>query len=228
MPPKSGARTSSGLTPRDVVVRSLYERRLPIALGVLAVLLAVLGWWGYQTWRTKQEEAAQALMRRAFTALEGRERGKASEASSGQLEEAQGILLQVRKEYPSSRAAEQALLFMGNILYERAEHERARHAYQEYLERYPEGPWVLFAGIGKGYALEAQGRYADAAATFRTLAERYKGSSLSLEARLGLARSLSQLDRRPEAVEVYGRIVEEYPGTSWARRADEAMASGER
>lgn len=227
MPPKSGARTSSGLTPRDVV-RSLYEKRLPIALGVLALLSAALGWWGYQTWRTRQEEAAQALMRRAFAALEGREAGKASEAGSRQLEEAQAILLQVRKEYPSSRAAEQALLLMGNIFYERAEHEKALQAYQEYLERYPEGSWVLLAAIGKAYALETQGRYADAASIFRTLSERYKGSSLSLEARLGLARSLEQLDRRPEAVEVYARIVEEYPGTSWARRAEEAMAGGER
>lgn len=227
MPPKAGTRTFSGLTPRDIA-RSLYEKRLPIALGVLAVLSAALGWWGYQAWRTRQEDAAQALMRRAFTPLEGREGGKASEASSGQLEEAQAILLQIRKEYPSSRAAEQGLLLMGNIFYDRAEHEKALRAYQEYLEQYPEGSWLLLAGIGKGYALEAQGRYADAAATFRTLAERYKHSSLSLEARLGLARSLTQLHRGPEAVEVYRRIVEEYPGTSWARQAEELMEVVER
>jgi tetratricopeptide (TPR) repeat protein len=210
------------------ITRRLYEQRLPIGIGVLAVLAAALGWWGYQTWRTRQEEAAQSLMRSAFTALEGRERGKAPEASGGQLEEAQAILLQVRKEYPSSRAAEQALLFTGNIFSERAEHEKALQAYQEYLERYPEGPWVVLAGIGKGYALEALGRYADAAATFRTLAERYKGSTLGLEARLGLARCLEQLDRRREAVELYGHIVEEYPDTPWARRAEEAMALGRR
>jgi len=231
MAAKWGTRTSSGVTARDVALR-LYERRLPLGLGALAVLSAALGWWGYHTWRTRQEGAAQVFMTTALTGLEaslkGTEGGKASEASSGRLEEAQTILLQIRKEYPSSKAAEQALLLMGNIFYQRAEYEKAVQAYQEYLEQYPWGSWVLLAGIGKGYTLEAQGRYEDAAAIFRTLGERYKDSSLSIEARLGLARSLSYVHRRAEALEVYRRIAEEYAGTSWARRAEELMGVVER
>ncbi len=231
MPPKWGAKTASGVTARDVALR-MYERRLPLGLGALAVVSAALGWWGYHTWRTRQEEAAQVFMTTALTGLEaslkGTEGGKASEASSGRLEEAQTILLQIRKEYPSSKAAEQALLQLGNIFYQRAEQEKALQAYQEYLEQYPAGSWVILAGVGKGYTLEAQGRYEDAAAIFRTLGERYKGSSLSIEALLGLARSLSHLDRRPEAVEVYRRIADEYGGTSWGRRAEELMGVAER
>jgi len=231
MPPKWGARPSSGVTPRDVALW-LYERRLPLGLGAFAVLAAALGWWGYHTWRTRQEEAAQALMTRALTGFEAllkvTEGGEPSEGNSGVLEEAQVLLPQIRKEYPSSKAAEQALLLMGNISYQRADYEKALRAYQGYLEQYPAGSWVLLAGIGKGYTLEAQQRYEDAAAIFRTLGERYKDSSLSIEALLGLARSLSHLDRRAEAVEVYRRIAEEYAGTSWARRAEELMEVGER
>jgi len=226
MPPKWGARTASGVTARDLALR-IYERRVPLGFGVLAVVAAALGWWGYHTWRTSQEEAAQVLMTKALTGLEDLskegEGGKASDARSGRLEEAQAVLFQIRKEYSSSKAAEQALLLMGNISYQRADYEKALRAYQGYLEQYPAGSWVVLAGIGKGYTLEAQQRYEDAAAIFRTLGERYKDSSLSIEALLGLARSLSHLDRRAEAVEVYRRIAEEYAGTSWAGRAEELM-----
>jgi len=231
MPPKRDARISSGVTLRDVALR-LHERRLPLGLGAVAVLSAALGWWGYHSWRTSQEEAAQVLMTKALTGLEaslkGTEGGKASEASSGRLEEAQTILLQIRKEYSSSKAAEQALLQLGNIFYQKADHEKALQAYQEHLEQYPGGSWVILAGVGKGYTLEAQGRYEDAAAIFRTLGERYKDSSLSIEALLGLARSLGHLDRRPEAVELYRRIADDYAGTSWGRRAEELMGAVER
>ncbi len=231
MPAKWGVRTSSGVTARDLALR-MYERRVPLGLGALAVLSAALGWWGYHTWRTRQEEAAQVLMTRALTGLEASlkrtEGGKASEASSGVLEETQALLFQIRKEYSSSKAAEQALLQMGNIFYQRADYEKALRAYQEYLEQYPGGSWVLLAGIGKGYTLEAQERHEDAAAIFRTLGERYKDSSLSIEALVGLARSLSHLDRRAEALEVYRRIADEYAGTSWGRRAEELMGVVER
>lgn len=219
------------MTARDVALR-MYERRLPLGLGALAVLSAALGWWGYHTWRTRQEEAAQVLMTKALAGLEelskGAEGAKPSEARDGRVEEAQAVLFQIRKEYSSSKAAEQALLQLGNIFYQRAEHQKALQAYQEYLEQYPAGSWVILAGVGKGYTLEAQGRHEDAAAIFRTLGERYKDSSLRIEALLGLARSLRHLDRRPEAVEVYRRIADEYAGTSWGRRAEELMGVVER
>jgi tetratricopeptide (TPR) repeat protein len=231
MPPKRALRISSAVIPRDIGLW-LYERRLPLTLGALAVLGTALGWWAYQSWRTSQEEAAQLLMSRALMGLEasltGAQGGKAPETRAGGLEEAQALLFQIRTEYPSSNAAEQALLLMGNIAYQKADHEKALKAYQEYLEKYSTGSWVVLAGVGKGYALEAQARYEDAAAIFRTLAERYKDSALGIEALLGLARSLTELERSAEAVEVYRRIAEEYAGTPWGRRAEELAGAAER
>jgi TolA-binding protein len=210
----------------------MHERRVPLGLGVLAFLAAAAGWWGYHTWMRSQEEAGQVVMTQALIGLEelseGSEGGKASDTRGGRVEEARALLLQIRKEYPSSKAAEQALLQLGNIAYQKADYEKALQMYQEYLEQYPAGSWVILAGVGKGYALEAQGRYEDAAAIFRTLAERYKDSSLVLEALLGLGRSLSHLDRGPEAVEIYRRISEQYAGTSWARQAEELIGVAER
>lgn len=227
MPPKSPL----GLGARDVALR-LYERRLPLGLGVLALLLAISGWWGYRTWRMRQEEAAQALMTKALTAVEPLPKtgdaGKPVEGRSGQLEAALQMLVQVRKEYPSSQAAEHALLQIGNISYHRGEPENALQAYQEHLEQYPRGSWVFLAGLGKGYTLEALGRWEEAAGTFRSLGDRYKDSPISPEALMGLARCLRQLDRRPEAMDVYRRVIEEHGGTAWARQAEEVMGAVDR
>jgi TolA-binding protein len=212
------------VTVRDLAQR-IYAQRVALGLGLVVLVAGGAGWWGYHTWRTRQEDASQLLLSRAIIGLEASraapQGGKAPEARAGGLEEAQALLFQIRTAYPSSNAAEQALLLMGDIAYQAGDHEKALRAYQEYLERYPAGSWVVLAGVGKGYALEAQARYEDAAAIFRTLAERYKDSSLVPEALLGLGRSLNELGRGREALDAYRRITEEYAGTSWARRAEE-------
>jgi TolA-binding protein len=215
-------------SPRDVTDR-LYEHRVLLGLATVAILMVILGWWGYRTWHARQENAAQLLLAQAFEAAattKGEETPEQQGSTAG--EKALQLLRQAREEYPWTGAAEQALVQIGNVHYQRGEHQEAVEAYQAYLEQYPSGAWVLLAGLGKGYALEALGRYEDAAATFRAFADRYKGHSLRAEALMGLARSLSQLDRRSEVLEVYGRVIEEYPGTRWAQHAERQLVSSGR
>ncbi|MBW8056602.1 MAG: tetratricopeptide repeat protein [candidate division NC10 bacterium] len=219
------------ITPQDVTSR-LYEVRRPVALGVLALALLGSGWWGYRAWQGRREDAAQAVLTQALQTLgrlpEPKEGEKAPSEPSGQVERGLELLIRLRQEYPSSDAAEQALLQIGTLSYQGGEHQKALKAYQDYLEQYPTGPWMILAGLGKGYALEALERYEGAAATFRTLTEAYKGHTLTVEALMGLARSLMRLDRQPEALAAYRRVIEEYPATRWADQAEEAAAFLER
>jgi TolA-binding protein len=205
-------------SPRDVTDR-LYERRVPLGLATLAILMVILGWWGYRTWQARQEGAAQLLLTHALQTAETPKEGSTA------AEDALQLLRQTREEYPWTAAAEQALVQIGNVHYQRGEYQEAVQGYQAYLEQYPSGPWGLLAGLGKGYALEAQERYEDAAATFRAFADRYQGHSLSAEALMGLARSLTQLDQRTELVDVYQRVTAEYPGTRWARDAERQLVT---
>jgi TolA-binding protein len=231
MPIKRPSLSSRPPSPRDLANR-LYEVRIPLGLGALALLLVVSGWWGYRVWQMKQEGAAQALMTKALVMLaeasKAPDGAKAAAVAPGHLEQALQLFREIRKEYPSSRAAEEALLQIGNILYRQGEHQGALQAYQEYLERYPTGRLVVLAGLGKAYSLEAQRRYQEAAATFRTLSERYKHDPLAVEALMGLARCLKDLDRPSDAVEIYRRVAKEYPGTAWASQAEEWLASADR
>lgn len=212
-------------TPRDVTDR-LYEHRVPLGLATLAIFMVILGWWGYRTWQARQEGAAQLLLAQAFQAAERTKGGETPEQpASTDAEEPLRLLRQAREDYPWTAAAEQALVQIGNVHYQRGEYQQAVDAYQAYLEQYPGGAWVLLAGLGKGYALEALERYEDAAATFRAFAESYKGHSLRADALMGLARSLSQLNQPSLAAEVYRAVTEEYPGTLWARQAERKLIS---
>lgn len=219
------------VTPQDLESR-IYDLRGLLVLGVGVLLLVVLGWWGYRTWRTRHEEAAQSLLATALQAMqapsESVEKERGSSEAAEQVEKAVQMLLRVRNEHSSTDAAEQALVQLGNAFYRRGQHQEAFGAFQAYLEQYPSGPWVSLAAFGKAYALEGQERYEEAAATFQTIADGFQGSLLTAEALSGLARCLAQLERSGEAIATYRRVLNEYPTSRWSDEAERALARIER
>lgn len=210
----------------------IYDLRGLLVLGIGVLVLVVLGWWGYRTWRTRHEEAGQSLLATALQAMqapsESAEKERGSPEAAEQVQKAVQMLLRVRKEHSSTDAAEQALVQLGNAFYQRGQHQEAFGAYQAYLEQYPTGPWVSLAALGKAYALEAQQRYEEAAATFQTLADGFQGSLLTAEALIGLARCLGQLDRSGEVIAAYRRVMNDYPTSRWSDEAERALARIER
>lgn len=206
----------------------LYEGRKLLTLGTLALLLVVFGWWGYRTFQGKRQEAAQAILTNALQMLENvpeaTETGESRPEMGKGPAEALPLFNQIREEYASSSASEQALLQIGHTLYAMGRHQEALAAYQRYLEEYPNGSWVFLAGLGRGYAMEAQGQYRVAASIFRNLAERYRGNSLAVEALMGLGRSLAQSQQNDQAGAVYQRVLEGYPESIWSRQAQERLA----
>lgn len=207
----------------------LYELRRPLILGVLALLVLVFAWLGYRTVKANREEAAQAILTTAAQLLEtAPEALQPSKTTAPETpdpqEQALALFDRISVEYPSSRAAEHAILQMGNILFELGRYQEALAAYQRYLEQYPHGSAVFLAGLGRAYAMEAQGLYREAASIFQSLADRHRGHALTIEALMGLGRSLTLAEETAKATEVYRRVVKEYAATGWARRAEEQLA----
>lgn len=198
-------------------------------LGVLALLVLVFAWLGYRTVKANREETAQGVLTTAVqllqTAPEALQAGKATTPQAPDPQEQALVLFdQVSVEYPSSRAAEHAILQMGNILFKLGRYQEALAAYQRYLEQYPHGSAVFLAGLGRAYAMEAQGRYSEAASIFQSLADRHRGHPLTIEALMGLGRSLTLAGETAKATEVYRRVIKEYAATGWSRRAEEQLA----
>ncbi|MFQ5658333.1 MAG: tetratricopeptide repeat protein [Candidatus Methylomirabilales bacterium] len=210
------------------LTQQLYDLRRPLTIGVVAALLMIGAWWGYRTVQSRQEEAAQVLLARALESASEARRAAEGEEAKAEMElgrkGALPVLVEIREQYASSRAAEQALLQMGDISYRLGHYQDALGAYQEYLEEYPRGWAVVLAGLGKAYAMEAGGQYKTAASIFRHLADRYQAHGLAPEALMGLARCVRQVGGANEAQAVYQRLITDYPATRWARQAEENLA----
>lgn len=219
------------VTPKEFADH-LYEFRNSLLIGGLVLLLVIAGWLGYRALQAKREAAAQAMLTDALQILET---ASASTQTTGTNpenpsppEQALAVLNQISVEYPSSRAAEQAILQTGNILFALGEFQGAFVTYQQYLEQYPSGSWLLLAGLGRAYALEAQKEYTVAASIFRNLAQRYRGNALTMEALLGLGRTLERAEDKSAAIEVYRGVMADYAGSTWSRQAEERVAILER
>ena len=212
---------------KDLMWR-LYELRRPLSIGGLGLLLMIGAWWGYTTVERRKEEAAQVLLANALAVAANPSPEALEEEPISGAETALPLLAQIREEYPSSRAAEHALLQIGHVSYRLDNYQDALGAYQHYLEEYPRGWGVLLAGIGKAYSMEAQGEYRAAASIFRVLADRYEGQPLGAEALMGLGRCLEKTEAADDAFSVYGRLLDDYPATRWSRQAQERMAVLER
>jgi TolA-binding protein len=228
MPAKRSPSALIGGRAPDLVQR-LYEMREQLGLAGAAVLVVVLGWWGYSTWTAMRESTAQARLTEALTALDkvvsASPDDKMPGATDDELRKALEHLTDLRREHPSSRAAEQALVQIGNLQYQRGGYQDALQAFQEYLERYPSGHSTLISALGKAYSLEALDRAQEAAAVFRNVVDRHQDSVLRADALLGLGRTLKESRDPAEAEKAYLRVIEEFPGSLWAVRAEELMAS---
>lgn len=215
------------VSPEDLGTR-LNELSRPVVLVALVLLLGIFGWWGYKSLQARREEAAQVLLTNSLQILQNVPDRPSTEETATGPQEALPLLNQIREEYPSSNAAEQALLQIGHILYAVRKYEDALVAYQRYLEQYPKGSSVVLAGLGRAYAMESQGQFKVAASIFQSLADRYRHQPLSVDALLGAARALQQAQETQDALSIYRRIVQDYPGTSWSRRAEVRLAYLER
>jgi tetratricopeptide (TPR) repeat protein len=187
-------------------------------LGLLGVVivLAVFG----AVWTFLQQREASA--RRASAAAVATYRTAiAPGADAKQLEEAARSLKQLVTDYPRASGAASAWYYLGNIEYQRGNHDVAVSAFEEAARRDHASIGVL-SRLGAGYAWEAK---QDPSRALSAYQEGLKGRTpkdfQSVELLLGIARAQEQLKQPAAAVETYRRILKEAPE---APRAEEARA----
>lgn len=122
--------------------------------GVLLILILVQG---YRIYRSGQEEHAASL---ATEAIESFEKDPSQTAP----------FERILRDFPGSRGARLARLYLGHALYRKGEAEKAREVYGSLVEdsSTPE-PIRSLATLGNGYALVALKRCEEAASVFGKL-----------------------------------------------------------
>jgi TolA-binding protein len=185
------------------------------ALGVVVVLAATGAAWTFLQQREASSRQASAVAAATYrTAI-------APGADAKQLDEAARSLKQFVSDYPRSAGAASAWYFLGNVEYQRGNHDDAVHAFDEAARR-DSGSVGVLSRLGAGYAWEAK---PDPGRALTAYQEGLKGRGpkdfQSVELLLGVARAQEQLKQPAAAIETYRRIVKEAPE---APRADEARA----
>lgn len=201
------------------LAEAAYRNWRQVVAGVVIAVLGLGGWMGYAWYRMQREHEASAAMTRAFAEIRKHEGAKERE------EAATTQFRAVAKEYPGTPTGGEALIRLGNRLYEAGKYDDAREAFARYVQDHRRGPLWMMAALGKAYAEEAKGDLAAAEGTLTGAIDRGKGDPLLGEAELALGRIYEGLKRMDDALRIYGQVAERFPQTRWSQYALDRMAS---
>jgi tetratricopeptide (TPR) repeat protein len=149
---------------------------LGVVAGVVAVIVLGVLWNRGHVRKASESDQRFAQVVAAF--------------ASGQYQPALDLAAGVQSTYPGTRAAALSTYFAGKAQLQLGKFAEAEQSFRLYLDRAAQEPFYDNAArSGLAASLEAQGRYADAAAAFQEVAGKLT-EPLASEARLDAARAL--------------------------------------
>ena len=190
-------------------------RTIAIAAGglVLVALAAIGGWYWYESSQAQALAAFAEAMTRVQESQTPQAKADARAAAIRGLETALAA-------YPSSAAATQAALELGNLKYGARDFAGARAAFEIALAKNPSSTVRTLARTGVGHAWEAERNFPNASAAFRSALEGVGPQDfLYEELMLEYARVQEVSADKSGAIATYQRLLKELPS---ARRADDA------
>lgn len=201
-------------------LQTVQERRGLVA-GIVAVLLVGAAGIGAYTWyHAQQEQDAQGLLVRAYSAMSGDAAG-----AQQNPDEAKKVYAEIAAKFSGTVAAEESLIRLGNLQFQAGKHEEAAGTYANYLAAYPRGRFRVMAGIGKAYAEEMKGDSAAGEKALAQLLESVKDDPLAGEAYTSLAHLYEVMKKPEDAIRIYNQIAERFPQTHWAQNALQRMSA---
>ncbi len=211
----------------------LQKHGAKLAIGVLALVVALLVGWGVWMLRERRASAAGEVLARALAVY-----GAPSDAADPRPDDAlrpsfaddearraraDELFHAVRDEYGGTDAADIAGAYLGGLAAAAGRDEEARQLWQEFLDR--QGDHLLAAQIELNLmALDrVEGRTAELVDRLRARLDdpREKLPKDVLLHQLGLA--LEDLDRPAEAGDAYRRLVDEFPASPLRAEAEDRL-----
>lgn len=178
-----------------------------VTIGLIAVLVAVIGFQQYGRWHDKANTRAM------------------SEFDSARTPEALELLI---NDNSSKAVTPLARLRLASVYFETEKYTLAQSAYEAFLTESADHPMADVAKVGLAHCLEANGKVEEAAAKFKAFAEEKPDSFLAPMARIGLGRCLILAGKRDDGKAVLDLFITEKAGTRWASYADEILRSKDR
>lgn len=165
-----------------------------VALVIVGVVAA------YFRWRNQNVElqANQALLQlRPTPSGQGAETQPSAESFS-----------KVAASFPSTEAAERALLLSAGTLFTEGKYAEAQAQFERFLEKHADHPLAPNAAYGRAAALEAQGKQDEALAAYQNLLTRYPRSFLTDRTKLSVARIYEAKNQPEQALKQYDELID--------------------
>ncbi|HAM35614.1 MAG TPA: hypothetical protein DEB40_03510 [Elusimicrobia bacterium] len=144
-------------------------------------------------------------------------------AYQGQTDEALKKVEGLNAQYPSAAATGYALLFAGELLYQKERFPESAKYYKQLLDRGQPQTLLPFALEGLGMAQEAMAQCAEASQTGERFLQTYPDHFLAPQAHASLARCQITMSQAAAAKATLQKMVIQYPETSWASWAQEKL-----
>jgi tetratricopeptide (TPR) repeat protein len=134
-------------------------------------------------------------------------------------------LTDFRKANGGSNAATTAALALGKAQYRLGDHVGALASFDEFLKKAGQKEPLRAAALeGRGYTLEAQGKFDEAAQAFEQMGKAEAGGYLAGMGPYHQARMLILQGKKEEGAKLLSEISEKHPNTAAARQATERLA----
>jgi tetratricopeptide (TPR) repeat protein len=140
-------------------------------------------------------------------------------ANAATIDEGEGLIKALVREFPEHVASMQAQLKLADSLLQAKRPERAAAEYRIFLETYPSTSLDATVLQGRGWALMQLGRFTEAGGSFQRAAEVSADVSMKAECLYKQGDALLADARFSEASQVYAKLAEAYPQTVHADRA---------
>ena len=139
-----------------------------LILGCVALAVVLLIWGGYSYWQHNRQVHAQAALEKVRPELNRPDQAEAAIKS----------LTALIQKYPSTQAAQIAMAFKANLLYQTKKYAEAAKTYEELRSSSGADPyaWRPFVTESLAYCYEAEGNYAKAAQILKPLVDQSLGS----------------------------------------------------
>lgn len=188
------------------------ENRTKVFAGIGVLILAVAGFFLWQSNAAADEEKASVMLSRIVPAYQSSNWRVAIDGDMNARIQGEPVkgLKDVVSQYGSTRSGNMAKLYLANSYYFMGKLDSA----QQVFESVDASESLVKASVsaGKAAIFEEKGNKEEAAKLFKTAAEMEKANPLNADYSLSAARNFEQAGKKDEAVKLYKSILAEYPG----------------
>lgn len=188
------------------------ENRMKVFVGVGIVIVAVAGFFLWQSNSAADEEKASVMLSRIVPAYQSSNWRVAIDGDMNSRIQGEPVrgLKEVVSQYGSTRSGNMAKLYLANAYYFLGKLDSA----QQIFESVDAGESLVKASVsaGKAAIFEEKGNKEEAAKLFMSAAGMDKTNPLNADYSLSAARNFEQAGKKDEAVKLYKTIIAEYSG----------------